>query len=261
MQLIINSDLRCIIQYSHGHNLMINIEKTQPIIIGSHQYVNQIALLGVKEININDVLVGFCETVKNLGVFFDNTLSWDYHTRMVIRRVFQTIAQVRRHFDVLPRETRKLIIQSLIMPNFDYSSVLFSNLTVSSSIKLKRAQNACLRFITGGRKYDHVTPLYNDLKMLKLNERRIVAQAILMWKIVKFKIPMNLYSAYVQTDVHSRENRHTSKTMPRHRTETFAKSFLVSSVKIWNVYELAQFQNYSNCNKMKIHIYNLLKYV
>jgi len=100
--------------------------------------------------------------------------------------------------------------------------------------------------------------------MLKLNERRIIAEAILMWKIIKFKRPKYLFNTYVSMNViHARENRHTYKLMqiPCHRTELYAKSFLVTSIKLWNTFDLHQFQTYSTCISLKKYICDKLSYV
>jgi len=154
----VNSDLLDIITYSHGHNLLINVEKTQPILIVSNNYIKRLSN-EVQEINVNGIAVPFCKSVKNLGVIFDCTLSWDVHIRNVIKRGFQTLAQIRRLFNVMPKEIRKMVVETLIMPIFDYGNVLFTNLSSTSNLKLQRAQNSCIKIITGGRKSDHVTPL------------------------------------------------------------------------------------------------------
>jgi len=259
----INSDLLSIINYSHGHNLMLNAEKTQPIFVGSNNYIKRLADAGVNEIRVNDIIIPFCTSVKNLGVTFDRTLSWDLHIRNVTKRVFQTLAQIRRLFNVMPKETRRMVVESLIMPIFDYCNVLFTNMSSLSTTKLQRAQNACIKFITGGRKSDHVTPLYKELKMLKLNERRIMAQSILLWKVIKFKRPNYLFNSFIQmSQVHPRDNRHTHNLMqiPLHRTELFSKSFLVTSIKIWNEFKLSQFQEFTTCASLKKYMGNELTY-
>ena len=250
----VNSDLTDIISFSKGHNLALNIEKTQPIIIGSPKYIARLESEGVRSICINGIAVPFCSNVVNLGITFDSTLCWDKHSTNVINRVFSTLAQVRRNFTVLPTDIRKRIVQSLIMPIFDYGNVLFSDIPITTNIKLQRAQNACIRFITGGSKYDHITPRYIEVNMLKLAERRLIAQAILLWKIIKYKCPGYLHKKFTfMSSVHTRENRHTNKMMqlPNHRTEKYAKSFLVATSKLWNEHNINSYMHYQTFQPLR----------
>lgn len=60
-----------------GHNLHANADKTQAIIIGTRKYLNM--LDKVKNIIVNGETVKYCSNVKNLGVIFDETLSWKEH--------------------------------------------------------------------------------------------------------------------------------------------------------------------------------------
>lgn len=155
---------------------------------------------------------------------------------------------------MLPIEIRKTVVNSLIMPLFDYCSPLFTNVSQTLSLKMQRAQNACVRFITGKSKFDHVTPIYKELGLLKLTDRRIVSQSILLWKIIKFKKPMYLYENFVKSsEVNIRQNRNTGSTMltPLHRTETYAKSFTVTSTKLWNSHKLSIYQSYQTPTTLK----------
>jgi hypothetical protein len=256
-----NSDLNRIIEYSKGHNLKLNVEKTQPIMIGSPAYIKRIVSDGIHDITMNGITVPLCASVKNLGVIFDSYLCWEPYVFDVIKRVFQRIAQIRRNMDMMPLEIRKTIVRTLLMPIFDYASPLFSNISQTLSVKIQRAQNACVRFITGGRKYDHVTPIFKELGMLKLNDRRVVTQAILIWKIIKYRKPMYLYEKFTfMSAVHDRNNRNTSRTLlvPKHRTEMYAKSFTVTSTKLWNSYDLSRFQSYKTYYVLKRSLFDVL---
>ena len=108
-------------------------------------------------------------------------------------------------------------------------------------LKLQKLQNACIRFITGAKIYDHVTPLYRELNILKIVERRMIAIAVLAFKIIKWKKPSYLYDRYTFTAESNTRNTRSSRMMiqiPSHRLEKYHKSFHVQSAKVWNDYKL-----------------------
>jgi len=255
---LVNIDLANIVKYSAKHNLILNIDKTYPIIIGSNNYMNMIKSLQLPSILLDGVVVPFQSNVVDLGVTFDSTLCWNRHGINVINRVFGTLAQARRNFCYLPQHIRLKIVQSLIFPIFDYCSVLFSVMLFDTALKVQRAQNACLRFVSGVKRSDHITPAYFENNILKIADRRKLSIASLTWKIHKYKTPMYLFESYTcMSNVHSRSNRFTHQTMltPRHRTEKFANSFLTNSCRLWNEIGIG---NYSTIKQLKTTYFYIL---
>lgn len=97
-----------------------------------------------------------------------------------------------------------------------------------------------------------------ELKMFKPNERRIIAQSILLWKVIKFKRPNYLFNGYVQmSEVHPRVNRQTHNLM---QIPLPSKSFLVTSIKICNEFKLSQFQEFITSSSLKKYMCNALSY-
>jgi hypothetical protein len=110
-------------------------------------------------------------------------------------------------------------------------------------------QNACIRFITGASKFQHVTPLYCNLNILKIAERRLLAIAVLIWKVITIGTPEYLYEQFqFVSDVSTRTTRSNALMlhMPQHRMEKFHLSFLVQAIKIWNDYELYKYMQFSS---------------
>jgi len=171
----VNSDLCNILEYAKCHNLCLNIEKTQPIIFGSSAYLAKLKTTPLTEICINGINIPYMDTVKNLGVIFDSSLSWTSNCIKVVQTVFRTLAIVRRNFCFLPLSVRKKVVESLILPSFDYASVLMTDLSVTNSIKMQRAQNASVRFIVNIPKYEHISSSYREIGFLKLLERQKLA--------------------------------------------------------------------------------------
>lgn len=236
---LVNDDLCNLVTYVSSHNLYLNVAKTQPIIIGSGQYINRLKVTDVPQIVINDISVPYCEEVTNLGVIFDSTLSWRQHSTNVIRKVFSSLAQARRSFDCLPTSVRIRIVQCLILPQIDYGSLLFTDMSKTLLSKLQKAENACIRFCTNASRFEHITPYYVKLGLLKLVDRRVVFNASLVWKVIKKNQPEYLREMFKFSA------RHCDRlVIPQHRTSKYSDSFCVTSCRIYNDYHI---HNYLHC--------------
>lgn len=241
-------DLLNITEYINSHNLVLNVNKTQAMVLGSAAYVGQFNQSYHQPLKVDGNIIHFQQVVKNLGILMDPTLSWNEHCNYVINKVFSILAQLRRNFSYIPLHVRRTLVQALIFPHFDYLLPLCTNISQTNLTKLQRAQNACVRFICNVHKFEHITPYYRELRMLKLCERRTLLLAILVWKVIKYQCPSYIASSFkFMGDVHSRSTRSDSRMLliPLHRTTNFSQSLTVQAVHIWNSLAL---YNFTDCS-------------
>ena len=245
---LLSYDLSRVIDFCSSHNLILNVSKTQAIIIGTQRYLTMLYDKAITPLVIKDCVIPYSKKVCNLGVIFDSTLSWTEHCVLLVQKVFGILAQLRRNISFIPHNIRRLLVTSLIMPHIDYASVLFTDISDTNQLKLQRLQNACIRFITGTSRFDHITPHYKQLGILKLRERRILSIAILAWKIMKYCTPAYLFTSYTFVPKNDERETRSSKhrlSIPIHRTEKYHLSFLIQSSKLWNEFELHNYTHMS----------------
>ena len=146
--------------------------------------------------------------VKNLGILFDETMDWDSEIDKSIRNGYMKLRQAYRFKNFLSKNSKKLIVQSYILSQFNYSSIILQNLTKFQMNKIQKFQNTCVRFIMNLRKYDHISDAYVSLEMLKMDQIRDVQALTFMHKIVKQKAPTYLTSKLsFQGDHHAHQTR------------------------------------------------------
>jgi len=234
------SDIKRLIMYSENHNLSLNIEKTQPMFLGSSKYINAMSS-DVPKLVINNVSLQYCDSVRNLGVIFDPALNWARHAEHVCKKVLSIICQLRRNSLYLPMNIKKLIVNSIVLPHLDYGSVIMEDMLVTSKIKLQRLQNACVRYIFNLKKSDHVSEYFDNLGWMKLDNRRRLGQGLMMYNIFKNEIPSYLFNRFKYvSQIHSRQNRSSNRLLvvPQHRTVKYSKSFIVCGSKLFNQVEM-----------------------
>lgn len=233
----LNSDLNVLMQWCSDHGLSLNVAKCKPIIIGTSRILNTLNLDSVESVVINNVVLPYEDTVLNLGLRINKTLSWSEQVNYIHKRVFQCLYQFKRLCFNPPLEIRKLLVQSLVFPLFDYASAVFCDLSSTLVEKLQKAQNSCIRFIFRLRYDEHVTMYYKNLNWLKIKERLEYNMLSLAFKITNKKEPLYLFENYkTMTNIHSKETRHGKKMLqfPLHKTVIYNKSFHIQSIRLLN---------------------------
>uniref|UniRef100_A0A8D8VZT8 Uncharacterized protein n=1 Tax=Cacopsylla melanoneura TaxID=428564 RepID=A0A8D8VZT8_9HEMI len=135
------------------------------------------------------------------------------------------------------QNSKKLLVKSYILPLFEYCSPLLNNITQEQADSLQRAQNACIRFIYGVKKWEHITPYYNRAQLLRIEIRRKILTLSTLFKILSSQSPPYLYNKYqFRSTISSRVTRSHDLLLhkPRHFTDSYAKSFFISSIDLWN---------------------------
>lgn len=233
----LNVDLTTVFNWCLDHGLSLNITKCKPIIFGTTQLLNNINYDNVNKVKINDVTLSFETSVINLGIRMCSNLSWAEQVNYIHKRVFQSLYQFRRLCFNSPVYIKKLLVSSLIFPFFDYSNLAYCDLNETLTLKLQRAQNACIRYIYNLKLDDHVTEYYKELNWLKIKERREYSILSLMYKVLDKGKPEYLYEKYsFMYNVHFRQTRFGQQMLqfPRHRTVIYTKSFHTQSIRLMN---------------------------
>jgi len=238
---IAENDIELLKKYAVEHNLDLNIEKTQPMFLGSRKYLNSNNISEATPITVENVQIPYVSHACYLGVEIDQTLCWSFHVDNLCKKILSNLCQLRRKKDSLPSSIRQKIVNSVICPNFDYGAIVMSDMHAENKLKLQRLQNVCVRFILDVRKYDHVTPYYTQLNWFKLDKRRVMSTASLLFNMIKSQTPMYLFNTFkLSSQVNSRKNRLSDRMLiiPVHRTEKYGHSFTIIASKIWNKYKM-----------------------
>ena len=123
-----------------------------------------------------------------------------------------------------------------------------SDMNVIYKIRMQRLQNACVRYIFNLPKDAHISQFYQNLSWLKLEEKRKLHIALMLWNIFRNKMPSYLYEKFMfRSSVNTRTMRNAEGLLqiPCHRTEKYSKSFFVNACKTWNDLNLSQIVNLS----------------
>ncbi len=140
----------------------MNPKKTKLLLLGTSQMLKgfsgtdfPITVLGEKIIPL--------QTVNDLGMTLDSRLTYDKHIVDTVSKCITELCQNNRVKHIFDKHTLSLIINALVFSKMYYCSSVWSNTLKKNISKLQSVQNFAARGITGIRKYDHVTPILQQL--------------------------------------------------------------------------------------------------
>ena len=110
------------------------------------------------------------DKVKNLGVIFDSSLSFEHHIKSLCSRLNGTLSYLNRVKNTLYQKSRILLINVLIFSHLNYCSSIWGKCSEKLRYEVQKCINFAAKIASNGKylKRDHVTPLLRDLKWINL---------------------------------------------------------------------------------------------
>lgn len=126
-------------------------------------------------IRINDIPIPVANSIKYLGVIFDNTSSWSLQIQNLKSKCFKKINLLKKLAHTSygsDRFTLLKLYQTLIRPLIDYGSPLYGFASQHRLDSLNTIHNTCLRLITGAFRTTPIDSLLCESSEPPLNIRR-----------------------------------------------------------------------------------------
>ena len=109
-------------------------------------------------------------------------MSFDHHIKHLCKSLvchFRNLFRIRKY---LNKESADTVVHAFITSKLDYCNSLFYGLPNYQLRKLQLLQNMAARFVTGARKFDHISPLLEKLHWLPIPFRVVFKLLLLVFK-------------------------------------------------------------------------------
>jgi hypothetical protein len=150
------------------NKLKLNDEKTEAIVCGKPSSLQKIA---TPTISIGDHEIKASVAVKNLGLTFDDELSFHDHVSSVVQVCNYKLRQFGRIRPFLTYEAAKTVAVALIQSKLDYCNSCLWGISDCEIHRLQIVQNTAARIVTRTRKREHISPVLEDLHWLPIEKR------------------------------------------------------------------------------------------
>ena len=125
-----------VIPWYESNRLAVNTEKSSVMPIGTKTQMRDNNL----NIYIYNVQVNETNCTKYLGLFIDNTLSWDMQCDKLCRHISRKISVLRRIRSFTKPSIMKLIYDRTVQPVIDYGCSVWYDTTCKNVEKLQKVQ-------------------------------------------------------------------------------------------------------------------------
>ena len=227
--------------YYRKNSLMCNPTKTEIMLMGTKHRLNKTKTLKVKVSSGEEVkqLEGE-KHLKILGVLIDQSLTWDQQISKMKQRATNSIRNLHRINDLVPRKQQRILYNSLVAPHFSYADIVWNNCGKSNANKLQQAQNFAAKSMLGMKKYDSSTTALKKLELLPLAEKRKISIAVHVKKSLIAKAPENIQQQFMKhpSFEDTRAAARGDLTYPKHRTQQYQHGPLYTAIKTWNTIPL-----------------------
>ena len=215
------------------NGLKVNADKTQLVVIGTHQNLRQLPPISVEF--MGTTITG-SPTARNLGVPFDVNLSFGDHVTEVVRRCTGVLSGLSHSRHYLPGSTLATLVQALAVSIIRYAISVYGVCGVTQMGRLQRMLNFGARVISGRRKYDHISDVMRDLQWLSAENMWRFHSVMLLKKMLTTGQPESLHDRIASRgSIHGRSTRQAGQLdTPMIRTETGRRRFLYSAVTMYN---------------------------
>ena len=263
----INDDLNRIAKFSQNNSLKINEDKSKFLVFGSKNNLarlSKVKQIALAEIHMNNFPIERVSVARNLGIIFDERMSWESHVKNLICRAYYRLKLAYRNSRFLTEESKICVVETYILALFNFGCPVLQNLSSKTAGKIQKLQNACIRFIFNLRKFDHLTPYFKKIKMLRMDDRRDIQSLTIVHNILNGRAPDYLIDKvefnYV---VHDHDTRiREGLRVPRAKTMYGQNRFFRKQLQSYNdIKKAIKFrQNISTATfkyKVKKHILSL----
>ena len=141
---------------------------------------------------------------------------------------------LQRNISSCPQIVKEACYKTMVRPILEYSSTVWSPHTEKNINLIESVQRRAARFVTNT--YDRmssVTSLLHGLGWPSLKQRREIAKAIMLYKILhnRVAVPFSYYSTPIS--VHTRGHPQRFQQVSAH-VNSYLYSYFPSTIKIWN---------------------------
>ncbi len=203
------------------HHLQLNLAKTELLVFPAtptlqHDFTIQ---LGSSTITPS-------ASVRNLGVIFDDQLTFKEHIAKTARSCRFALHNIRKIRPFLTEHAAQLLVQALVISRLDYCNALLAGLPSNTIKPLQMIQNAAARLVFNEPKRAHVTPLFVSLHWLPVAARIQFKTLMLAYRTTTGSAPTYFHSL-LPIYIPSRKNCTFSKSL------SFALSFSPSLASLY----------------------------
>lgn len=226
---LLQDDIYKLQEWSNIWNLYFNVSKCGVLHFGKNNQGNKYYMKVKDSVEqIKDL-----NEEKDLGVIFDNKLSFDTHIGKIVNKANQMLGIIRRSFSYLDKDVFLKLYKSFVRPHLEYANAIWFPYLKRQSSQIERVQRRATKILKECKNKTYEERL-EYLNLHSLKGRRIRGDLIQTYKIFNGidDVPMDSLFPIAQ---YTNTRNADSKIFIRHcRTNKRKFSFSNRVAPLWN---------------------------
>ena len=156
-----------------------------------------------------------------------------------VSNCFAALRQLRSIRQSVSRQVMLSMVVSLVLQRLDFGNATLAGLPAYQLSRLQSVLNAAARLVFSRSKYDHVTPLLQELHWLRIEQRIEFKLSVLVFRCLNGLAPSYLSRDLQRvSELVARRRLRSSSTstlvVPPTRLSTGDRAFPVAAARTWN---------------------------
>ncbi len=230
------NDLCCLIDWFRANKLSLNLGKTNYVLFKPKNMVIQDNSPSEDcHLQFGTDSIQQKQHVKFLGMELDEYMEWFFHYKSLNSKLSRAIYTLNKVKHVLPLHCMRMLYYSLFHSHLSYGILMWgSSMLEKYQKKLQRKQKQIVRIVFNTKYNAHTDPLFEELKVLTIENLVKLECLKLMYKYTKDELPMPLMSIFApkQMRYSTRHNREPNAT--KCKFAPLKKSFVSRCPTLWS---------------------------
>lgn len=245
----LNDDLKRVSLWADVNGLSLNPRKSKCMIMRKRTQ----KVCETPNVCINDQRIEIVNKAKNLGVIFNNTLTWSDHIIAACGKTYSMLRTLWPTQYCTPIKIRLLLAKTYLVPNLTYGCEIFASCDAFSKSKLNVTYNNIARYVYGVRNYGtngnyvSITPYSVKLFGVQFEDFLKIRILIFLHKIITTREPCHLFNRLNFSQL--RRNRNIIQI--RHSSLISEWQFYITAIRLWNNIIPPAIREISNASEFK----------
>ncbi len=189
------------------------------------------------QLHVGNHVIEASDGARNLGVFFDKSLTMERHIINVARSLNYHLRAIGSIRGVLTKSAAEQLMHSLITSRLDYCNSLLAGVPQVHLDKLQRCQNTAARIVVQLPKREHITPELKSLHWLPIHHRITFKLLLFTYRIINDMAPEYLSDiiTFREQSYNTRSSDRLLLDIPMTNLKTVGdRAFSAAAPKLWN---------------------------
>lgn len=249
----LNQDLQRVARWADINGLSLNPTKSKCIVIRKRTQ----KIIDYPNIFIKNQRIEIVDRAKNLGVIFNNTLTWSDHVIAACGKTYSMLRTLWPTQYCTPLKIRLLLAKTYLIPILTYGCEIFASCDETSKSKMNVTYNNIARYVYGIRNYNingtyiSITPYSRKIFGVLFEDLMKIRTLVFLHKIITTREPGHLFNRLK----FSRLRRNRNLIQIRHHTLISEWQFFIFAIRLWNNITTPTIKEISNALQFKEELF------